>query len=188
MPARRWRRTAVLAACLVLLAGLVAPSESRAATAAEIDAAANATIATFEAKYTGAKKLLEASPGVAIFPNVVKAAFVFGGQYGEGVLREQGRSIAYFSWAGGSWGASIGVQKKDIIMVFRDPAALKHFESSSGWRAGVDGSITLLTVGAGTDLSTMQINEPIVAFVVGEKGLMGDVSFTGSKITRIHPK
>lgn len=69
--------------------------------------------------------------------------------------------------------------------MFRDADALTKFENSSGWRAGVDGSVTLVNVGAGTDLRTMRINQPIVGFVVGQKGLMFDVSLTGSKITKL---
>jgi lipid-binding SYLF domain-containing protein len=182
----RWRRvTATVAACLILIGGLVLPSVSQAATAAEINAAADATIATFDSKFPDGSKFLAEAKGVAIFPNIVKAAFVFGGQYGEGVLRVNGHSVAYYSFAGGSWGASIGIQKKDILIVFRDAGALKHFETASGWQAGVDGDLTLLKVGAGANLTTMQINQPIVTFVVGQKGLIADASLTGSKITRI---
>jgi lipid-binding SYLF domain-containing protein len=113
---------------------------------------------------------------------------VFGGQYGEGALRIGGHTVGYYSYGGGSWGASIGIQKKDIIFVFRDAAALKQFQNASGWRVGIDANVTVINVAAGADLSTMQINQPVVAFVNGEKGLMFDVSLNGSKITKITPK
>jgi len=181
----RSRRTLVFAVLLLLLVGLVVPPVSFAKTAAQIDASVNAALARFDAQVKGGAKFIAASKGVLVLPDVVKVAFVIGGQYGEGALREGSRTYGYYSIAGGSWGASFGIQKKDLLLVFRDAAALRHFESSSGWQIGVDGAVTLINVGVGADLSTMQINQPIVAFVVGQKGLMFDVSLQGAKISRI---
>jgi len=181
----QFRMLVALAACMFVLGSLVLPSVSQAKTAAEIDASVNAALARFDAQVKGGAKFLATSKGVLVLPEVVKAAFVFGAQYGEGALRIGGHDHGYYSITGGSWGASIGVQKKDIIMVFRDAAALKNFEGASGWQVGVSGAVTLVNVGAGADVSTMQINQPIVAFVVGQKGLMFDVSLQGAKISKL---
>lgn len=181
----RYLRSAALISCLFLVGSLLLPAMSQAKTAQEIDASVNAAIQRFDQQVHGGAEFLAAAKGVLVLPEVVKAAFVLGGQYGEGALRVGEQTTGYYSYGGGSWGASIGIQKKDIILVFRDADALTKFENSSGWRAGVDGSVTLVNVGAGTDLSTMQINQPIVGFVVGQKGLMFDVSLTGSKITKL---
>ena len=181
----RSRRSLVFAVSVLLLGSLVVPPASFAKTAAEIDASVNAALARFDQQVKGGAKFIAASKGVLVLPDVVKVAFVIGGQYGEGALREGRRTAGYYSIAGGSWGASFGIQKKDLLIVFRDAAALRHFESSSGWQVGVDGAVTLINVGVGADLSTMQVNQPIVAFVVGQKGLMFDVSLQGAKITRI---
>jgi lipid-binding SYLF domain-containing protein len=175
----------VFAALIVLVGSLVATPVSFAKTAAEIDVGVDAALARFDQQVKGGAKFIAGSKGVLVFPGVVKVAFVIGGQYGEGALREGRRTFGYYSIAGGSWGASIGIQKKDLLLVFRDAAALRHFESSSGWQVGVDGAVTLINVGVGADLSTMQINQPIVAFVVGQQGLMFDVSLQGAKITKI---
>jgi len=185
MGVRQFRISVALATCLLLLSSLWLPNVSQAKTAQEIDASANAALARFDQQVKGGAKFLATAKGVLILPEVVKAAFVFGGQYGEGVLRVEGHDTGYYSYAGGSWGASIGIQTKDIIMVFRDAGALKHFETASGWKVGVDADVTLVNVGAGADVSTMQINQPVVAFVVGQKGLMFDVSLSGAKISKI---
>lgn len=188
------RSRRILAFALLLMFGmLVVPTPSPARTAAEIDAAVSAALNRFYAGVKGSAQFVARSPAVLVFPDVVKVAFVIGGQYGEGALRIPGpvtstsgpQDYGYYSITGGSWGASIGIQKKDLILVFRDGAALRHFESASGWQVGVDGAVTLINVGVGADLSTMQINQPIVAFVVGQKGLMFDVSLQGAKITKI---
>src|SRR5579864_4582895 len=182
----RSRRTMVFAALIVLVGSLVVTPVSFAKTAAEIDANVNAALARFDQQVKGGAKFIAASKGVLVFPGVVKVAFVIGGQYGEGALREGRPTFGYYSIAGGSWGASIGIQKKDLLLVFRDRAALRQFEDSSGWQVGVNGAVTVVNVGVGADLSTMQINQPVVAFVVGQKGLMFDVSLQGAKISKLN--
>jgi lipid-binding SYLF domain-containing protein len=181
----RFRTSLLLAACVLLAGSVAMPDASHARTREEIDASVNATLARFDQEVTGGAKFLARARGVLVFPDIVKAAFVIGGQYGEGALRESGKTFGYYSIAGGSWGLSFGIQKKDLLLVFRDRAALRDFEKSSGWQVGVNGAVTLINVGVGADLSTMQINQPIVAFVIGQKGLMFDVSLQGAKITRI---
>ena len=63
--------------------------------------------------------------------------------------------------------------------------ALKKFRSSAGWEAGVDGSVALVTVGAGGTIDTTNIKDPIVAFVLGQKGLMFNLTLEGSKYTKL---
>ena len=63
--------------------------------------------------------------------------------------------------------------------------ALKKFRASSGWEAGVDGSVALVKVGAGGSVDTTNIKDPIVAFVFGQKGLMYNLTLEGSKFTKL---
>jgi lipid-binding SYLF domain-containing protein len=186
MRVSHFRRSLMLATCLLLFGSLALPGVSQAKTAEEINASVNAALVRFDQQVKGGAQFLATAKGVLVFPDVIKAALVFGGQYGEGALRVGGVTRGYYSTTGGSWGASIGVEKKDIIIVFRDGAALRQFEESSGWQVGVNGAVTLVNVGAGADVSTMQINQPIVAFVVGQKGLMFDVSLQGVKISKLN--
>jgi len=95
------------------------------------------------------REYLKQAKGVLVFPKVFKAGFGFGGEYGEGALRIKGKTVDYYSTAAASFGFQIGVQKKSIILLFTQQAALKHFRESSGWKAGVDGSVALATLGAG---------------------------------------
>ena len=180
------RRSLALAACLVLVGSLALPGVSYAKTPQEIDASVNAALVRFDQQVKGGATFLAVSKGVLVLPDVVKAAFLIGGQYGEGALQVSGTTRGYYSIAGGSWGASIGIQKKDLIIVFRDGAALRQFEDASGWQVGVNGAVTLVNVGVGADVSTMEINQPVVAFVVGQKGLMFDVSLQGAKISKLN--
>jgi lipid-binding SYLF domain-containing protein len=101
-------------------------------------------------------------------------------------MRINGKNIDYYSIAAGSFGLQIGAEKKDIVIIFMTDEALKGFQASSGWEAGVDGNIALLETGTGGRLDTTTLREPIVAFVFGVKGLMADISFKGAKFTRIY--
>ena len=55
-----------------------------------------------------------------------------------------------------------------------------------GWKAGVDGSVSLVTLGAGGTIDTNNLKDPIVAFVLGQKGLMYNLSFEGTKFTKLN--
>ena len=63
--------------------------------------------------------------------------------------------------------------------------ALADFRNSQGWEVGVDGSVALVTLGAGGTINTRNVQEPVVGFVFSNKGLMYNLSFAGAKITRI---
>ena len=67
--------------------------------------------------------LLAQAKGVVIFPSVIKAGIVFGGQYGEGlVLRRDPATKAWYgpsfvTMAGASWGLQIGAQSIALVLV-----------------------------------------------------------------------
>ena len=159
-----------------------------AAPADKIDAKVDAALARFLKEIKGAEGFLQKAEGVLIFAGVVKAGIGIGGEYGEGALRIGGRTVDYYSIASGSIGLQFGAQKKDVIMVFLEASALKKFRESSGWKAGVDGSVTLIDIGAGKTIDTTNIKAPIVGFIVGQKGLMYNLTLEGSKISKLKKK
>jgi len=174
-----------LAVFLILLFGLFSAGSSNAFTAKEIDASVNAALDRFHKEVKGSREFLNIAKGVLVLPRVWKAGFVFGGEYGEGALIVGGKTAAYYSIASGSFGFQLGVQKKDIILVFLQEAALKKFRASSGWKAGVDGSVAFVAVGVGESLDTTKTKEPIIGFMFGQKGLMYNLTLEGSKITKL---
>ena len=151
-----------------------------------IDANADTAIQQFYKQVKGGKAFLSKVKGYLVFPSVVKAGFVVGGKYGEGVLRVDGRSVGYYSIAAGSVGFQLGAQKASYIIAFVTQDALDKFIRSNGWEAGVDGSITVAKWGAGTDISTISYQNPIYAFVFGEKGLMYNLNLEGTKFTKLN--
>jgi len=174
----------LLALVLLLGQALLAPQAS-AATAAEIDASVDAALDRFHKEVDGANALLAAAEGVLVLPGVIKAGIGIGGEYGEGALRIDGSTVDYYSIASASVGFQLGAQKKDVVLLFLDADALRHFRASSGWKAGVDGSVALVDAGAGGSVDTERIKDPIIGFVFGQKGLMYNLTLEGSKLTRV---
>ncbi len=158
---------------------------AQAATAGEIDASANATLEHLYKDVKGAKDLVDNADGVLVFPNVYKAGLVIGGEYGEGALRINGKTVDYYSTATGSIGWQLGAQKKSIVILFMNNAALNRFRNSENWKAGVDASITLVAIGADGSIDTAKTNKPIIAFVIGQKGLMYNLTLEGSKFNKL---
>lgn len=170
----------------LLFFGLAPASSALAASAKEIDVSVDVALERFEAEVKGAKAFLQTAKGVLAFPHVLKAGAGFGGEYGEGALRMDGKTVDYYNTAAGSFGFQFGAQAKTIILVFLDDEALKRFRTSEGWKAGVDGSVALVTLGAGGDIDTTKIRDPIVGFVFGQKGLMYNLTLEGSKFTKLN--
>ncbi|HJT19876.1 MAG TPA: YSC84-related protein [Nitrospira sp.] len=156
-----------------------------AATGREIDVSVDVALEHFDQEVKGAKTFLASSKGVLVFPHVLKAGVGFGGEYGEGALRIDGKTADYYNTVAGSFGFQFGAQAKTIILVFLDEDALKRFRNSEGWKAGVDGSVALVTLGAGGEIDTTKMRDPIVGFVFGQKGLMYNLTLEGSKFTKI---
>jgi lipid-binding SYLF domain-containing protein len=171
---------------LALLPGILLPRGAHAATAREIDVSVDVALERFTKEIKGSKELLAIAKGVLVFPSVYKAGLVVGGEYGEGALRIGGKTVDYYNTVAGSFGLQIGAQAKTIIIVFIQEEALDNFRKSEGWKAGVDGSVALITVGAGGSLDTENIKDPIVGFVFGQKGLMANLTLEGAKITRMN--
>ncbi len=155
------------------------------ATAEEINIGVDAALERFNKHVDGADKFLAASESVLVFPKVIKAGLGIGGEYGEGALRINGKTVDYYSTAAGSIGLQIGAQSKTVIVVFMQEKALEDFRAASGWKAGVDGSINLIEVGAAGSIDTTNIKDPILGFVMTNAGLMANVTLEGSKYTKI---
>ncbi len=93
--------------------------------------------------------------------------------------------MAYYNTASASIGFQLGAQVKSQIIMFMDGEALDKFRSSDGWEAGVDGSVAIVEFGAAEEISSNSAQQPIIGFIFSNKGLMYNLTFEGSKMTRI---
>jgi len=160
---------------------------SYAKTKEEINASVNAAMDRFKKDIKGSTAFLKGAKGVLVMPNITKAGFVLGGKYGQGALLVGGKTTGYYSLAEGSVGWQIGAMKYDMVILFMTDEALKKFERSEGWEAGVDAEVTLIDAGADVSVETLRSQHPVAGFVFDQKGLMGGVSVKGAKFTRITP-
>ena len=160
---------------------------SAAATAKEIDASADAALDRFYKQVKGADELSRNAKGLLIMPNVKKAGLIIGGEYGKGALRIDGSTVGYYRVVSGSVGFQLGVEAKDMILVFMTDEVLNKFRASKGWEAGIDGNVAIIVVGGGGSATTRNVNEPIQGYVFDVKGLMGDISLKGAKFSKIDP-
>jgi len=168
-----------------LLTIVAAPQAGKAASATEINADANATLRSFVGQYSSARELGRKAAGILVFPSVIKAGLGFGGEYGEGVLIVKGEPAGYYNIISASFGFQLGVQSRSVIIMFMTEEALAGFKKAYGWKVGVDGSIVVVTIGAGGSIDTDSLTSPIIAFIIDPKGLMYNLSLEGSKISRI---
>ncbi len=155
-----------------------------AVSAKEIDAGVEVALKNLR-DIKGGEDIMKRAKGLLVFPGVFKAGIGIGGEYGEGALRIKGKTVDYYSTAAASIGLQLGGQKKSIVIAFMTDDALKNFRESDGWKVGVDASVAVITVGAGTQIGSDIANKPVVAFVFGEKGLMYDLSINGAKVSKI---
>ena len=179
-------RWAALGLVLGLLAVFSSAPRSYAASGPEIDASVRATLNQFFHEIWSSRELANRAAAILVFPTVVKAGFGVGGEYGEGALHIRGKTAAYFNIISGSIGFQLGAQARSVVIMFMTEEALAQFRRTQGWKVGVDGSITIIAVGAGGAIDTNSIRSPIIGFIFDQKGLMYNLTLEGSKITQIY--
>lgn len=177
------KRVGLALSVLLMLAG--APAPSRAESAADISAGVNATLRRFYSHVGGAHDLVDRARGVLVFPSIVKAGVGIGGEYGEGELRIGGQSGGYYNSVSASIGFQLGVEERSVVLLFMTDEALAAFRKTHGWKVGVDGSVAIITLGAGGAIDSNKITQPVIGFILDPKGLMYNLTLEGSKISKI---
>ncbi|MGI9219999.1 MAG: YSC84-related protein [Woeseiaceae bacterium] len=154
-------------------------------SANKIDREVVATTELFKEEIEGGEVFLDTAAGYLVFPRVIKVGLGFGGETGEGALIVGGETADYYRTTAGSFGLQAGAQAKSVVIAFMTPEALDKFRTSSGWKAGVDGSVALIDLGVGKAIDTHNIKDPVVGFIFGSKGLMYNLTLEGSKFTKL---
>jgi lipid-binding SYLF domain-containing protein len=156
-----------------------------AAVRTEINQGIDSTMERLYAQVKGSRELVAKSNGVLVFPRVLAAGFVVGGEYGKGALRVHGANAGYYSVGSVSVGFQAGAQSKAVIILFMTHDALEKFRNSSGWTAGADASVAIMKVGANGEIDTTTANNPVQAFVLTNAGLMANLNLEGTKISKL---
>jgi lipid-binding SYLF domain-containing protein len=173
---------------IMLITLTIAPLRpARAASASEINRDVTAALASLYQTTPGAKALASKAKGILVFPNIVKAGLIVGGQYGDGALRKKGKTVGYYRSIAGSFGLQAGVQSFGYALLFMDDASLRYLEESDGWEIGTGPSVVILDKGFARNMSSTTLQKGVYAFIFDQKGLMAGLGLQGSKITRITP-
>jgi lipid-binding SYLF domain-containing protein len=179
------RGTSVAQLAAMLSVGVFLAGPATAETAAEINAGVEAARDKCAAEVTGCEAAAEQARGMLVFPEITKGAVGIGGSYGEGALIVDDRTEGYYSTAAASIGLQLGGEKYSQILMFMTPETLENFRSSSGWEVGANAKVTVIDQGKAADIRSVIAENPVVAFVFGQQGLMGDLSVEGAKITKL---
>jgi lipid-binding SYLF domain-containing protein len=173
----------------LLVAGLAQPlwhpAAVQAATAAELRRDASAALTKLYANTPKAKELAAIAKGILVFPSIVKAGFMVGGLFGEGVLLKGGKAVAYYNTVAASYGFQAGAQKYGYVMFLMNDKALQYLDKSDGWEVGTGPSVVIVDQGVAGGLSTSTARDDVYAFIFSQTGLMAGLGLQGSKITRI---
>jgi lipid-binding SYLF domain-containing protein len=179
------RRRAPYVAALVLALLVLDVRVGLAASAAELNKSARTALSQLYARERSAKLLGNRAKAILVFPSILKAGFMFGGQIGEGVLFRGNRTHGYYNTVAGSYGLQAGVQKYGYALFFMNDAALKQLDDMQGFEVGAGPSLVIVDEGVGKSITSNTITSDVYAFIFNQKGLMGGLGIQGSKITKI---
>lgn len=132
--------------------------------------------------------VLNQAKGVAIFPSVVKAGLVIGGQYGEGLLlkRDPGSNSwfgpSFVNIAGASWGLQIGAQSVALVLVITNERGMEQFMKGDQFKLGGDIAIAAGPVGRqGSAATDINLKASIYSYSM-TKGLFAGITLEGSQV------
>src|ERR1051326_4117555 len=122
---------------------------------------------------------------VSVVPDMVKGGFVFGGQHGRGLVtcrtRNGWSAPAPITLSGGSWGAQIGVEQADVVMLFMNDNAVQSLLSNK-LKVGGEASIAAGPVGRDATAPTdVGLNAQILSDS-RTKGLFAGLDLSGAAV------
>jgi lipid-binding SYLF domain-containing protein len=176
--------------CYVLVAVLLiitAATFIAAQDSVKLDKKVTAATKKLMASSPAAVQLAKTAKGILIFPEVKKAGFLIGGQYGEGALRVGGKTTGYFKTTAASFGLQAGGQKFGYAMFLMNDKAMESMKDAKGWEVGVGPTLVVVDEGKSGSLTNANAKEDIYVFFFGQKGLMAGLEISGSKITKFDP-
>jgi lipid-binding SYLF domain-containing protein len=154
-------------------------------TADDLNKDANQALAMLYRTNPAAMSLSKSAKAVLVFPNIVKAGLVFGGSYGEGVLKKGPQVVGYYNSASASWGLQAGAQSYGYAVFLMTDKAVDYLNKSQGWEIGVGPTVVVVDEGVAKNLSTSTLKDDAYAFIFDQKGLMAGLALEGTKISHI---
>jgi lipid-binding SYLF domain-containing protein len=182
-------RRSLLVACLAFAGfSLTLAPAAHAASASKLTASGRAKLQELVSASSKAARYNSTAKAVLVFPKIVKAGLMIGGQSGDGVLLQKGSPIAYFNLSAASFGMQAGGQSFSYALFFMNDKSLSYLKTSNGWAIGSGPSVVVIDKGKAMSNTSTTVTQDVYAFPFGAKGLMGGLGLEGSKISPIHPK
>ncbi|MEW5693975.1 MAG: lipid-binding SYLF domain-containing protein [Candidatus Hydrogenedentota bacterium] len=133
------------------------------------------------------KSIFQKCEAIAVFPNVLKASFIFGGQFGEGLIIAKDdagnwKSPLFFTMSGGSFGFQIGAKSMDIIFFFMTKDGIKALLNEKT-TLGMDLAVAIGEVGDVRDADIDLLLQAEIISYAKAKGLFAGISVKGCAIT-----
>ena len=134
------------------------------------------------------QEILDRAKCVAVFPSVKKAGFVFGGQFGKGLIscqRDGGGSWgspAFFAIGGGSFGLQIGGQAVDLVLVIMNKDGVEHLLKDK-FEIGAGAAASAGPVGRNASASTDVLLKAQILSYSRSRGLFAGLELKGAVIT-----
>ena len=158
---------------------------ANAATAEDLNKDADQALKSLYGSNPVAEQISKKARAILVFPNIIKAGLIFGGSYGEGLLREGPKVVDYYNSVSGSWGLQAGAQSYGYVVFLMNSKAIDYINRSEGWEIGVGPTVVVVNEGVAKNLSTSTLKDDAYAFIFDQSGLMASLSIEGTKISRI---
>jgi lipid-binding SYLF domain-containing protein len=181
------RRRIILAVAALAMLG-VAARPVHAASASRISSNARAALQKLYKSNPSARILGDKAKAILVFPSILKAGFIFGGQGGDGAMTKGGKTVGYYRTLAASYGFQAGIQEFGYALFFMNDSSLKYLSQSAGWEIGTGPSLVIVDEGFAKTMTSTTLTQDVYAYIFDQKGLMAGIGIQGSKITRIHPK
>ena len=131
------------------------------------------------------QSILDDAKCIAIVPKLVKGGFVFGAEHGRGVAtcRVNGKwsAPAFFTMTGGNWGAQIGLEGVQLVMIFTNDDGARHLLAAN-WKIGADAGIAAGPVGRQAAAATdWKLNAGILTYSRAKGAFIG-IDLSGTNV------
>ena len=167
-----------------LMLATIALLSTRTASADDLTSQSRAALQQLVAQNRAAAKCKSKAVAVLVFPDVVKAGFIFGAQGGQGILFVHGQRRGRYRTVAASYGLQAGVQKYGYALFLMNQNAVNWVNNTRGWEIGTGPSVVIVDKGMARSFTTDTLHSGIYAFTFDQQGLMAGLGLQGSKIMR----
>ncbi|MDD2714991.1 MAG: hypothetical protein PHW04_03735 [Candidatus Wallbacteria bacterium] len=157
------------------------PAQAESAT--ETNERADLMLADFHHHVTNGDELVKKAKAVLVLPRVYRIGLMSGNEHGEGVLRINGKTEDYYLLD--LLSNQLAAQRKSIILLFMQDSSLAKFRSRPTWKITEEAALGMPKTGKQGFLDIRKLEDPVIGFVIGRKGLIYDLSLAGAVFTRM---